>query len=198
MIKAYSYAYNTLPKEVLEYQKKVFDKLELPLTQINGDMDHGEFLEHILKTEKEEFVLFFDADCIPLTANFYTLVLEELKQTKCIIGIEQSANPRTHIYAGPACLGMPTALYHEFNYPCLNQTYRSDVAEEITWYCEENTIPVKYFNVSSIEQPKWKLGETRQFGIGTTYAYNGIDVLYHQFEIRRYQDRFIKKCIEQL
>ena len=138
--------------------------------------------------------MFFDIDCVPLVPNFYDIVVNILTKEKCIIGIEQTANPRSHIYAGPACLGMPTELYKEFQYPCLNQTYRSDVAEEITWLCEERSIPVNFFKVSHIEQPKWKLGTDREFGIGTTYSYDGVDVLYHQFEIRSNPNNFLKKC----
>jgi len=194
MITAFSYSYNTLPKEVTFFQKKVFDFFNLPLQQITGNFDHGQFLEYTLKTCKQEYVLFFDADCIPLIKNFYDIVLTELKKEKCIIGIEQTGQPRYHIYAGPGCLGLAASLYTEFNYPCLNQTYRSDIAEELTWLCEEKAIPVKTFKVCHIEQPKWRLGYDREFGIGTTYAYNGIPVLYHQFEIRHNTDAFIKKC----
>jgi hypothetical protein len=44
--------------------------------------------------------------------------------------------------------------------------------------------------------PKWKLSQNRDFGLGTTYGHNGIDMLYHQFEIRKQEqhDSFIKKC----
>lgn len=196
MIKAYSYAYQTLPPEVLTYQKKVFDKLKLPLTQITGNFNHGQFLEHILKTSTDNFVVFFDADCIPLVSNFYDIIYAELSREKCIFGIEQTANPRFHVYAGPACLALPVQIYKDFNYPCLNQTHRSDVAEELTWHCEEKQIPVKYFKVSNIEQPKWRLGYDKQFGIGTTYSYNDTDVLYHQFEIRLNTQNFLNKCIQ--
>jgi len=191
---AYSYAYKNLSSDVLVYQKKVFDKFNLPLTQIQGNFNHGDFLKNILTTSSKKYVIFFDADAIPLKNNLYEIILNELRLEKCIFGIEQTGMPRYHIYAGPACLGLPVSLYSEFNFPCLNQTFRSDVAEELTWNCEENAIKVKFLKVSHVEVPKWRLGYDREFGIGTTFSYNSEDVLYHQFEIRLNTDSFIKKC----
>jgi hypothetical protein len=195
MIEAYSYAYNSLSKDVLIYQKQIFDKFDLPIIQIQDNLNHGQFLTHILNTSKSKYVMFFDADAIPLTKNFYNIVLEELEKEKCIIGMEQTGMPRYHIYAGPACLAMPVSLYSEINYPCLNQTFRSDIGEEITWCCEERAIPVKFLKISHVESPKWRLGYDREFGIGSTYSYKNQDVLYHQFEIRLNTHNFIKKCI---
>lgn len=194
MFEAYSYAYKNISMDVLEYQKRVFEKFGLPITQVVGDINHGEFLEKILRTNNKKYTIFFDADCIPLTRDLYNIILKELETEKCIIGIEQTGNPRYHIYAGPACLALPTELYTEFNTPVLNQTHRSDVAEELSWVCEERAIKVKYFKVSHVEVPKWRLGYDRMFGLGTTYLYDNKDVLYHQFEIRYSANLFIEKC----
>lgn len=191
---AIAYGYTNLPSVILQKQKEVFAKLKLPLTQFVGDAQHGAFLEHILKTTKKDYIIFFDADCIPLTDNIYDIILNEISSEKSIIGIEQTGEPRYHIYAGPACLGLPVSVYHEIGQPRLEQTFRSDTAEEITWCCEERAIKVKHFKVSHIEQPKWRLGYDRMFGIGTTYSFNNINVLYHQFESRYNYTPFLNKC----
>jgi hypothetical protein len=68
---AYSYAYKNLSDDVLIYQKKVFDKFNLPLIQVQGDFDHGDFLKHILTTSSKKYIIFFDADAIPLKDNFF-------------------------------------------------------------------------------------------------------------------------------
>ena len=191
---AISYAFNSLPEIVLKKQKKVFNFFNLPLTQCVGNMLHGTFLEHILKTTDKDYIIFFDADCIPLIGNIYCLILDEISKEASIIGIEQTGQPRYHIYAGPACLGVPVKLYKELGCPSLNQTFRSDTAEELSWVCEEHAKKIKYFKVSHVEEPRWRLGYDREFGIGTTYQYNNVDVLYHQFESRFNVDPFLKKC----
>jgi len=197
IFEAFSYANSNVSNEVCELQRLVFKKLNLPLTQIRIDSNHGDFLTETAKNCKSRYIIFFDVDCIPLVSNLYDIILNELKDNNCIIGIEQmcNSNPYNHLYAGPACLAFPTALFRELGYPSLMQNGNtSDVGEELTWLCEENNITVKFFKVSSSEIPKWKLTNERDFGIGTTYNHNNIDVLYHQFEIRKGSDNFIAKC----
>ena len=196
-LKAYSYANYNISEDIVNYQKRVFNKLQLPIEQIISNTTHGEFLSEIAKKGDSKYIILFDVDCIPLTSNIYDIILTELETEQCIIGIEQmcGCNPHNHLYAGPACLAFSTELYESLGYPSLAQNgNRSDVGEELTWLCEENNINVKFFKVTSSEIPKWKLTDNREFGIGTTYNHNNIDVLYHQFEIRKGSDNFIAKC----
>ena len=197
----YSYGNSNISEEVFNLQQLVFNKQNLQITQIKSFVDptafgHGDFLNETAKNCDSKYIIFFDVDCIPLVSNLYETIIEELEKEQCIIGIEQkcNCNPFNHIYAGPACLAFPVSLYKDLGYPSLVQNNRSDVAEELTWICEDNNIKVKYFNATSSEIPKWNLTDDRQFGIGTTYSYNGIDVLYHQFEIRNNSNNFINKC----
>jgi hypothetical protein len=192
--RAVSYAYRNISTEILNYQKKVFEHFNLEIEQHVGEFDHGQFLQHILKEEKTKYTVFFDVDCIPLASNLYDIIQEELTKEECILGIEQTGMPRYHIYAGPACLALSSQLYKKLESPSLNQNFRSDVAEELTWRCEERAIKVKYFTVGNVEHPKWRLGYDRSFGIGTTYTFRGCNVLYHQFEIRNNSSNFIDKC----
>jgi hypothetical protein len=197
----FSYANSNISNEVCDYQRAVFDRFNLSVDQIKVDVDHsvyghGDFLNEKARNSNSKYIIFFDVDCIPLTSNLYDIIINELEKEQCIIGIEQlcNSNPHNHLYAGPACLAFPVSLYKELGCPSLIQNNRSDVAEELTWICEENNIKVKYFTAISSEIPKWKLTSERNFGIGTTYSYNHVDVLYHQFEIRMGCDQFINKC----
>ena len=64
-------------------------------------------------------------------------------------------------------------------------------------YAKKNNVNVKYFNIKSALNYKWKCGN-KKFGNGTNYD----DWLYHQFEVRfsKHPDsklleyQFIKKC----
>ena len=196
ILETYSYGNSNIPVDVFTLQKKVFDKFNLPIKQVEGNLPHGVFLTETAKACNSKYIIFFDIDCIPLTPDIYNIIISELEKEKCIIGIEQkcNCNPYDHIYAGPACLAFSTELYREIGCPSLVENTRSDVGEELTWACEEKNINVKFFNASSSEIPKWKLTGNRNFGIGTTYSHNDVDVLYHQFEIRKSDDNFITKC----
>jgi len=197
LFEAFSYANSNISDEVCELQRAVFDKFNLPITQVKIDSNHGDFLTETAISCNSRYIIFFDVDCIPLVPNLYDIILDELKEDNCIIGIEQMCNhnPHNHLYAGPACLAFPVDLFKELGEPSLMQKgNRSDVGEELTWLCEENNYEVKLFKATSSEIPKWKLNNNRDFGIGTTYSHNSLDILYHQFEIRKSHSNFIAKC----
>jgi len=202
IFEAYSFVCPNVPVQVQDYQKQIFDRFNLPIKQIREDISHGGFLNRTIKNSQAKYVIFFDVDCIPLTPNIYDIIIKELEQEKCIIGTEQMCNYNyekrgtSHIYASPACLGVPTKLYHELGSPTLEPVgpYRSDTAEELTWTCEEQNIKVKLFKILTSETIAWKLNDTQNFGHGTTYTYNNKEVLYHQFEIRKSHELFLNKC----
>lgn len=193
---AFSYAHENVSKEIIQLQKLVFEKYNLPLVQIVDNIPHGDFLNEQIKNSDTDYIIFFDIDCIPLTSKLYDIILNEIKHKNSIIGIEQvcNSNSLNHTYAGPACLGLSRELYKELGMPNLRENYRSDVGEELTWACENKGYEVKYFNVHSTEVPKWKLSDNRMFGIGTVYTFKNEEVLYHQFEIRISSFNFIDKC----
>lgn len=202
LFEAYSFVCSNVSSEVCTYQKLVFDKFNLPITQICKDVNHGVFLNEAIKNCKAKYIIFFDIDCVPLTADIYDIIIYELELEKCIIGAEQMCNYNYeksgigHIYAAPACLGIPVQLYNDIGMPTLDAVgpYRSDVAEELTWRCEENNIKVKLFNITHSEICNNVLDGTRTYGPGSTYSYNGKEVLYHQFEIRHHSNSFLNKC----
>lgn len=202
LFEAYSFVCPNVPFIVQEYQKRIFDKFNLPIIQIREDISHGAFLNKTIKNSTAKYVIFFDVDCIPLTEHLYDIIIKELEAEKCIIGAEQMCNYNYekrgtgHIYAAPACIGIPTSLYKELGEPTLEPIgpFRSDTAEELTWACEQNNIKVKLFNITCSENIVWRLDEHRNFGHGSTYSHLGKDVLYHQFEIRMTNELFIKKC----
>lgn len=197
LFEAYSYSNPNISSHIIELQKRVFEKYKLPITQIVENSTHGDFLNKTIKNCKSEIVILFDIDSIPLTQHLYDILINELQKEPCIIGIEQkcNSNPHNHTYAGPGCLALSKSLYYEIGCPDLNQNgQKSDVGEELTWKCEEKNIKVKLLTCTSVEIPKWNLDNTRSFGIGTTYSFNNIETVYHQFEIRTQTQNFVDKC----
>lgn len=196
LFEAYSYANPNISKDILSLQKQVFNKFNLPVTQIVKDSRHGDFLNDIITNSNAKYIIVFDVDCIPLTSKLYDIIIDEIKNENSIIGIEQVCNNNSlnHTYAGPACLALSKDLYNKLGKPNLRENYRSDVGEELTWACESKGYRVKYFKVHSAEVPKWKLSDNRMFGIGTVYTFKNEEVLYHQFEIRINSFNFIDRC----
>lgn len=182
----YSVYYNNNSPEYREYQKKVFDKFNLHINQIQwedqGYIGHSNFMNHIARTEEVDYLIFFDIDCIPLVSNILDIILERIHNKKTILGPEQTSNHISEviskgIFAAPSCFCISKQFYKELGEPSFEATYRGDVAQELTHICREKNYKVEYFKYDRSIEEKWKLKEDTFFGSGTVYE----DIIFHNF-----------------
>lgn len=202
----YTAYFASLDPRFISYQKKVFDKFDVEINQIlvepnlhnRGFNSHGTLLTELSRNEDVDYLIFFDADAIPLKFNFIDIILDRIYGKNTIIGIEQRTN---HVensipYAGPACFAISKETYNELGQPSYNETLRSDVAEELTHISREKGFEIDMFKFSKCEVPLWELGDGRKFGTASTYE----DLMFHNFESRNSEkiEYFINKCKEVL
>lgn len=205
-IGVYTAYFASLDPRFISYQKKVFDKFNVEINQIlvepnllnRGFNSHGTLLTELSRNEDVDYLVFFDADAIPLKSNFLDIMIDRIHGKKAIIGIEQRTN---HVkdsipYAGPACFAISKDTYNALGQPAYNETSRSDVAEELTHISREKGFEVNVFKFSKCEVPLWEFGDGRKFGTASTYE----DLMFHNFESRNSEkvEYFIGKCKEVL
>lgn len=180
---------NTIDKKMASLQKKVFEKYNLPINIFDSNTSHSDFLDYALKTFSAEVYIIFDIDCIPLTNELFDKII----RYESLHGIAQRANHKNngnHLYAGPACLVVPNKIYQKIGMPSFRENIRGDVAEELTWRCEENNIKVELMMPTQSENKKWHLKDNIYFGNGTVYD----NIVYHAFESFSNPNVFINKC----
>lgn len=203
-----SYYLDNIPKEAVECQAKVFDKLRIPLIQKKykyyPDPPWKCFYECILDidkwiSEQKELMILFDIDAIPLSKMFLVEYFIPFIEKGYLIGpAQRTVAPEFHeihplVYAGPAMLGFSAETYKKLKKPTLFCTDKTDVGGLFTIRAMENNVPIKLLRPTSCEQLLWKLeGPNLEFGLGTTFD----NSLYHAFESRNGVERFIKKCNE--
>ncbi len=179
-----SFYQQNIARVLVDYQKKVFDKFEVPLNQVLTEIhDHGAAIDDYMSAKPGwQFLILFDIDCIPLHASFLAQIFNYIAQGDTLFGVAQQAQhyPHRHVYAGPACMGLSRQLYESLGCPSFTATSRGDVGEELTYLAEENGYQVKLLWPTSVYEPKWPLGSDRVFGIGTTYD----NVVFHSFQAR--------------
>jgi hypothetical protein len=195
-IQAYSCYYSNITKDMINYQKKVFDLFGMSLTQELTQLQHSIYLDSKIKSIKDfDIIIFFDIDCIPLKPGLYEYIVDVISDNNSIIGIEQQANhiQPLFIYAGPACLAFTKEVYEKLNKPTLAHGNGADGAGHLTLAARKNNVNVKLFNIVCSNDKQWACGN-KFFGLGTTYD----DWIYHQFGsssiISNFQ--FINKCKE--
>lgn len=207
----YSYATDDLNKEILIYQKMVFDKFDLNLNQVvlpkskpspgqfyNYD-DHPNFIMDVIKKTDVDYFMFFDIDCIPLNESFYEKIVNQIKDKNTLSGAVGCANHKdfTKKYIHPCFMAFSKKLYFDCFSPDLRESDKGDVVQSFTDSCIENNKKIVYWNVTNGGDELWRLPNTNQkFGHGTTYE----NVIYHQFEIRFEKNHigFVQKCKEVL
>lgn len=190
----YSCAQRNIAPEVLEYQQKVFNKFGLAIQQDIVECSHGEYLTNVLINTTNDYVIFFDIDCVPLTAAFYNIIVSDMQQNVLsgAIGCANHLNPN-EVYVHPCFMGISLQLYKECGSPDLYAYGDCDAGQRLTKKCVELQKPIKYWEVTDGGDGTWALlPRNQKFGHPTVFA----NMIYHQFEIRTGQqtEQFINKC----
>lgn len=175
---------NHVVSDLHNTQQQIFKHFGLTInTYFDENLTHAKFMDYCLKNIESDIFIFFDLDCVPMDNKIYDNIVEELTKEECIIGIEQTANhlDSNFIYAGPACFGITKDVYNKLGGVSFDGTHRSDIAQEYTYLAYENNVSVKFIELISSKNNKWKLGRDRFFGNGCFYTFKDSKI-YHQFQ----------------
>lgn len=176
---------------IVELQKKVFDKLGIPLIQVPFTGTHGSAILQYLKTNEWDLITIFDVDCIPLSSSVIDKVLE-LVNDDVIYGNAQVSNSTP--YAAPSFMSFTknlfeTSIHKSFEgayYQDDNgNTFEADCAEV---FGKENLKRGKKLILSyptEVINKQWTYNGNDTYpsfvyGNGTTFDNN----TYHNFQIR--------------
>lgn len=106
--KIVSFYHKNLNPEIVDYQKKVFDKLNLNLIQVEFEGTHGSAIKKYLDNNVWDLITIFDVDCIPLEEKVIQDVLEKTNN-ETIYGNAQISN--AFPYAAPSFFSFTRNLY---------------------------------------------------------------------------------------
>jgi hypothetical protein len=190
----YSCAKNNISMEVVDLQRRVFSLYGLSIQQDIVDCSHGDYLNQVLNSTTKDYVIFFDIDCIPLSADFYPIIKSDMENglLSGAIGCANHLNPH-EVYVHPCFMGFSMQLYNTCGRPDLRNTHIHDTAQSFTKQCIDANQSVKYWEISDGGDGAWNMSPRNiRFGHGTVYE----NMIYHQYEsrIEQYQHAFIKKC----
>jgi len=199
LVKAFSCYFSNIPKEMREYQKKVFSKFGMHINQGMGSIHHNRYLNNIMQTIDSDIYLFFDIDAVPLKSGLYEYMVDELSDNNSIIGNEQAPNHIDYrqVYASVVSFGTTKVVYEKLGKPTFVGTAgRCDTGGEFTIAAKKLGVNVKLIPILSSLTKKWRCGENKWFGNGTIYGTDKDKLIYHQFETPdiMQQIQFISRC----
>jgi hypothetical protein len=198
--KIISFYHSNLPLEIVALQNQVFNKLSIPLIQVEFNFTHGAAIKDYLDNNEWDKITLFDIDCIPLSNKCieYSKNIDD----NTIYGNAQVSNSTP--YAAPSFITFTRNLYELSPHKCFeggmypksNGEYVEADCTEI--FVKENIKRGKKLILSypiNCLYPEWKYkGEEEyppfEYGNGTIFD----NETYHNFQIRlsEKQDIFIK------
>jgi len=166
-------------------QKRIFEKLGIPLKQIRTDLIEGKGAAHagaldsFVRDSAARVFVIFDVDAFPLSISYYQELVLSAERGE-LAGIAQCMDwTRTgHVYVGPACMAFSRETFERLGQPsfmpCRNNT---DVGEEFTLRAEERNVTVSLAWPTHVKSKRWRMGAT-WMGSGVTCA----GKVFHGFE----------------
>lgn len=211
---------DAIDKKIVEYQAKVIEKLTQgriafrPMySNLSFDvMDHGEVMNkavyHLLYRSKEywDCILILDIDCIPLSYQALETTFNLAYQGNLVGNIQRSNHLENnqHTYVAPSYMCFTRDYYEDIGTPSLNNTWKYDVGECLTVNAEKLNKPtIKFMPIHVEYTPEgegakyYRLADGMpNYGIGTTFGYNGVPMSYHLFSSAQgtYKQWFFNKC----
>jgi len=194
----YSFATPDLNKDILYYQKEVFKKFNLNINQFIATGYHGKALMKIIDQAVEDYIIFFDIDCIPLDKSFYNILLDQIKDGNTLSGGRGCCISRNMYedYIHPSFMGFKKSLYYECGSPNLRGDKKNDCAQVFTNRCRDKGKNLKFWEITHSDDYVYENASGRRWGHGCVIEH----VIYHQHEINLPQqhDPFFRKCKEVL
>lgn len=183
-----------------DLNKSVTDHFNLSVNYHHLDgVPHGFWMNEIIKCTNSDIIGFFDIDCVPTNKKIVEDSINFVIKYDTFIGIAQTSNhipPCSHIFVAPAFFFISRNCYKRLGSPSFSETFRSDVAEEVSYRAEEKGISYRAIYPTHYERPStegvWNLGNYGKFAIGTHF--NG--GIYHLYQGRYRQniELFSQRC----
>jgi hypothetical protein len=194
---------------IVNSHKMVMDHFGIPIQYHNYEMHPGEWMDNVVRTSKEDVVVIFDIDCVPLDKDRLDNLISYVSDNKTFVGSAQASNHlkiKNHIFAAPNFFAISKSAFDQLGRPSFHAKWDSDhdhgwdVAQNVSLVAQAMNfkfrvlMPTFYDKPINDEGDSWDLGPCGKYGIGTVFD----NTVYHLFNIRHQEniDLFSKRCLE--
>ena len=185
-IGVYSLCWKNINPKLIELHKKVMSKFDIEIKYTHQNIDHGEWVNYILNTEKSDIFLFVDVDCLLLSRGVFEESIKYISDGY-MIGNAQVTNciPAKHdLFCAPSYIGLSREYYESIGRPDARNNSHSDICQELTRSAVAREKRIKmYFPTSFQSVPSggvWRLSSYGYYGVGTIFQ----NKTYHLFQSR--------------
>ncbi|MEK7859328.1 MAG: glycosyltransferase family A protein [Elusimicrobiota bacterium] len=193
--------WDNVDPRMVDAHKKVMKHFDLEVRYHGLNLNHGLWMNSVLRSADGDVIVFIEPDCIPLNKQAAPDAIRFAEKHGTFVGLAQVANhipPKSHIYAAPGFFVIARSAYERLGRPSFSETARSDTAEELSYLAEEKglryraLLPTHFEGQSS--EGLWPLGPLGYYGIGTVFQ-GGVYHLYRS-RLAEHVELFLKRCGE--
>ena len=185
---------------IITAHQETLNHFDFEVNYHSKQIDHGRWMDTVIKDSKNELIGFFDIDCVPTSRQKVLNCIKKIQKEKTFLGIAQVANhikPKSHIYAAPAFFIIHKECYEKID-KSMTATAIGDVCETFCYFAEHIDIPYYcLYPDAYFKEPKegvWRLGNYGNYGIGTIFD----STVYHLYQSRITEnvDLFEQHCYD--
>ena len=188
----FSYFEENIPQDIVAAQNEVVNRyrpMDCDFVMMKGGAGHGEAIDWFLSDSRYDNYFLLDIDAIPLNSLVIPYMLYKASLGYMTGNIQRSNHLQNgrHVFAAPSFMSLSKALWWGMGKPSFKTTQRADVAEEVTFRAEAQGVPLELFRPSRVlGEKQWALeaSDQPQYGIGTFFSFEGMEISYHNFQIR--------------
>lgn len=188
----FSYYEDNIPQDIVAAQNEVVNRYrpaDCDFVLMKGGAGHGEAIDWFLSDSRYDNYFLLDIDAIPLHSLIFPYMLYKAALGYVVGNIQRSNHLENgrHVFAAPSFMALSRPVWWGMGRPSFKTTQRADVAEEVTFRAEAQGVPVELFRPSRVlGEKQWALdsADEPQYGVGTFFGHEGVEVSYHNFQIR--------------
>lgn len=191
--------WDNVDRTMLDAHASVMDSMSIPVNYHNVNINHGQWMDHVVRTSTSDVIVVIEPDCIPLDKEKLFSYISYAYKKSTFVGIAQVSNhipPKSHIYAAPGLFIIHKPVYDKLGKPSFSETQRSDTAEELCYIAEEKGVRYRALLPTYFEKEPseglWPLGPLGYYGIGTVFD----NAVYHLYQSRKAEniELFVTRC----
>ena len=173
--------WNNIDPKIISCQKEVFRFFGHEIKQVSAHgVEHGKFIDETMESLNEnDSILLLDIDCFPLNPNVIDRAFQHARDGG-LFGCAQTANhiDAEKIYVGPMFMCLSKQTWKAIGSPSAQLNLRQDVGQSFSDNAAQANKKIELLFPTIYILPKWRLGNSHLFGIGTFYEGD----VFHLFE----------------
>lgn len=142
-VEFHSFHWDNFNPDILSAHKKVMAHFGIDVKYTQKNIQHGTWLDDVLRNAKKEVIAIIEPDLIPLNRAIVENAARFALENNSFLGCAQASNhihPAVHLFVSPAFFFISKNCYEQLGAPSFLPTANADVAEHLCYVAEQKQL----------------------------------------------------------